>query len=202
MSPRGVVSHLRADYILGDIKRTGGPSIPPAEFSGPDQIKEKRTHHARDYTHAYLDLRLQRRQFLVRTGLFLGLAALPDGRCGPTQKSQRPRVFSRGRRPSTFQRGRDMIHMAAFYLASHPKPVRERSSAIGRDSTRIPSCASARMKRRTKQKSSRPLQNISVQVRGTSRSRIARRWGWPVVWRTDASAGSGDPDDDPRSLLD
>ena len=73
-----------------------------------------------------LDLRLQRRQFLVRTGLFLGLAALPKGKMW-AQAEESPPISLQSWEDvrSLFNVDKDMIHMAAFYLASHPKPVRD-----------------------------------------------------------------------------
>jgi isopenicillin-N epimerase len=73
-----------------------------------------------------LDLRLQRRQFLVRTGLFLGLAALPKGKIWAGAKESAPTSFQSWEEVrSLFNADKDLIHMAAFYLASHPKPVRD-----------------------------------------------------------------------------
>jgi len=73
-----------------------------------------------------LNLRLQRRQFLARTGLFLGLAALPKGKLWASAEESAPTSSqSWGDVRSLFNADRDVIHMAAFYLASHPKPVRE-----------------------------------------------------------------------------
>jgi isopenicillin-N epimerase len=73
-----------------------------------------------------LDLRLQRRQFLVRTGLFLGLAALPKGKMWAGAKKSTPaRLQSWDDVRALFNADKELIHMAAFYLASHPKPVRD-----------------------------------------------------------------------------
>jgi selenocysteine lyase/cysteine desulfurase len=73
-----------------------------------------------------LDLRLQRRQFLVRTGLFLGLAALPKGKLwARREKSEPVNIQSWQDVRSLFNLDKDFIHMSAFYLASHPKPVRD-----------------------------------------------------------------------------
>ncbi len=71
-------------------------------------------------------LRLQRRQFLVRTGLFLGLAALPEGKLwGRADNSTPTSLQSWQEVRSLFNLDKDLIHMSAFYLASHPKPVRD-----------------------------------------------------------------------------
>jgi isopenicillin-N epimerase len=69
---------------------------------------------------------LRRREFLVRTGLFLGLAAMPKGNIlkrlesydvAPVQSWDEVRAL--------FNLDKKLIHMSSFYLASHPKPVRE-----------------------------------------------------------------------------
>jgi isopenicillin-N epimerase len=71
---------------------------------------------------------MNRRDFLVRTGLTLGTSAL-------AARFPQPRALADLTAPSTletwdavraqFTLTRDRIHMAGFLLASHPKPVRE-----------------------------------------------------------------------------
>src|SRR5437763_16460687 len=74
---------------------------------------------------------LDRRSFLVRTGLALGTGVLAAG-CRPRLELVRGEAAAdlqdwravRGE----FNLGRDYIHLTGFLLASHPRPVRE---AIG-----------------------------------------------------------------------
>jgi selenocysteine lyase/cysteine desulfurase len=72
------------------------------------------------------DVRLQRRQFLVRTGLFLGLAAIPKGKLwAKVEESVSADLRSWDEVRALFNAEKALIHMSAFYLASHPKPVRD-----------------------------------------------------------------------------
>jgi isopenicillin-N epimerase len=72
------------------------------------------------------DIRLQRRQFLIRTGLFLGLSAIPKGNLWARAEASGPSSLqSWDDVRALFNADKELIHMAAFYLASHPKPVRD-----------------------------------------------------------------------------
>ena len=68
---------------------------------------------------------LHRREFLVRTGLGLGAAALAAARqtmAGPTPD---PQLGDWASVRDQFELTRDEIHLACFFLASHPTPVRD-----------------------------------------------------------------------------
>ena len=71
---------------------------------------------------------LDRRQFLVRTGLALSagmLAAhLPDSICRAAETAS-SKYDSWDKVREQFNLRRDLIHMASFFLVSHPAPVRE-----------------------------------------------------------------------------
>src|SRR5215217_2977358 len=69
---------------------------------------------------------LNRRQFLVRTGLTLGAAAFAAPTAAPVVGAFRqatPGNWAAVR--DQFDLSPDLIHMSGFFLASHPKPVRE-----------------------------------------------------------------------------
>ncbi len=74
---------------------------------------------------------MQRRDFLVRTGMALGagaFAGLGRGFAGPPAAAPAPAasgVEDWESVRSQFNLSRDYIHLASFFLASHPKPVRE-----------------------------------------------------------------------------
>src|SRR3990167_9519763 len=73
---------------------------------------------------------LDRRQFLVRTGLMLGAGllagALPLPKAlGQTTASPPPKLDTWEAVRNQFLLKRDWIHMTGFLLASHPAPVRE-----------------------------------------------------------------------------
>src|SRR5213595_3580810 len=88
---------------------------------------------------------LDRRSFLVRTGLALGTGALSAG-CRPRLEMVRGETAAdlqdwravRGE----FNLSRDYIHLTGFLLASHPRPVREaiRPIAGGWTKTRRTTC--------------------------------------------------------------
>jgi isopenicillin-N epimerase len=66
---------------------------------------------------------MERRRFLVRTGLTLGAAALTPKVALGAEKTQVPSDWNRVR--DQFNLSRDYIQLAGFFLASHPTPVRE-----------------------------------------------------------------------------
>ena len=68
-----------------------------------------------------------RRGFLVRTGLALGAAVLADGYSQRSRRSTASRYRFDNWEISgrSFSFLRRLIHLAAFFLASHPTPVRE-----------------------------------------------------------------------------
>jgi selenocysteine lyase/cysteine desulfurase len=72
---------------------------------------------------------LGRRDFLVRSGLALGatlLSGTPGGATGDAQATTPARTLDSWEAiRSQFSLSRDYVHMAGFFLASHPKPVRE-----------------------------------------------------------------------------
>jgi isopenicillin-N epimerase len=69
---------------------------------------------------------LRRREFLVRTGLFLGLAAIPKGNVWNTpEPTGGTRLQSWDEVRALFNLDKNLIHMSSFYLSSHPKPVRD-----------------------------------------------------------------------------
>ncbi len=74
---------------------------------------------------------MQRRDFLVRTGLVLGAGAFSGferafaGSAGEVPAHAAPAVRDWPSVRSQFNLSRDQIHLASFFLASHPKPVRE-----------------------------------------------------------------------------
>ena len=68
---------------------------------------------------------LNRRQFLVRTGLALGAGAFavpPAAKTG-LARQEAPATWAAVR--AQFDLAPDLIHMAGFFLASHPRPVRD-----------------------------------------------------------------------------
>ncbi len=69
-----------------------------------------------------------RRQFLVRTGLALGSAFFANHATfgvAPAEPSSSPDLNDWEEVRALFPLSRDLIHMAGFFLASHPTPVRE-----------------------------------------------------------------------------
>src|SRR5262245_39538567 len=66
---------------------------------------------------------MERRRFLVRTGLTLGAAALVPKTALGAEKAMVPSDWNRVR--DQFNLSRDHIHLAGFFLASHPTSVRE-----------------------------------------------------------------------------
>src|SRR5690349_17943957 len=71
---------------------------------------------------------MNRREFLVRTGLTLGAEALVARFLQPQVRADGAapaRVDAWDRVRAQFALTRDRIHMAGFLLASHPTPVRE-----------------------------------------------------------------------------
>lgn len=72
---------------------------------------------------------LGRRDFLVRSGLALGatlLSGTPGGATGDAQATTPARTLDSWEAiRSQFSLSRDYVHMAGFFLASHPKPVHE-----------------------------------------------------------------------------
>ena len=68
---------------------------------------------------------MERRTFLIRTGLGLGAAALTPrlARAGAAPEWNRVR--------DEFPLSRDYVHLAGFFLASHPTPVREAIAKLG-----------------------------------------------------------------------
>jgi isopenicillin-N epimerase len=81
-----------------------GPSVTPANLPG-----------------------LDRRQFLVRTGLFLSASLLGAHMSRLAGRAEAALPFSASWESvrSQFTLKSDLVHMASFYLASHPAPVRE-----------------------------------------------------------------------------
>ncbi|HRI38551.1 MAG TPA: hypothetical protein PLO50_08355, partial [Nitrospira sp.] len=70
---------------------------------------------------------LGRRDFLVRTGLALGAALLADAHNHARANSSSPqgKFESWENIKAQFPLSPQLIHLAAFFLASHPTPVRE-----------------------------------------------------------------------------
>ena len=71
---------------------------------------------------------MDRRQFLIRTGAVLGASLLSRGtdpRVVLADASPTPRLDSWQAVRAQFSLSPDLIHMAGFFLASHPTPVRE-----------------------------------------------------------------------------
>jgi isopenicillin-N epimerase len=66
---------------------------------------------------------MERRNFLVRTGLGLAAAALSARPPRAAGQARGPADWSRVR--DQFPLSRDYVHLAGFFLASHPTPVRE-----------------------------------------------------------------------------
>jgi isopenicillin-N epimerase len=71
--------------------------------------------------------RMDRRGFLVRTGLAVGATVLSQGAIpalgAPSDAPKEPDPWRTVR--AQFPLSQDLIHLAGFFLASHPKPVRE-----------------------------------------------------------------------------
>jgi isopenicillin-N epimerase len=66
---------------------------------------------------------MERRNFLIRTGLGLGAAALSVK--GPIAAGQPRAAVDWSRVRDQFPLSREYVHLAGFFLASHPTPVRE-----------------------------------------------------------------------------
>jgi selenocysteine lyase/cysteine desulfurase len=66
---------------------------------------------------------MERRSFLIRTGLALGTAALAPAVAPAGDTLRVPTDWARIR--DQFNLTRDFIHLAGFFLVSHPAPVRE-----------------------------------------------------------------------------
>jgi isopenicillin-N epimerase len=66
---------------------------------------------------------MERRRFLVRTGLALAAAGLAPAVTPGVEKTQGPVDWNRVR--DQFNLSREFVQLAGFFLASHPTPVRE-----------------------------------------------------------------------------
>src|SRR6185436_17469315 len=69
---------------------------------------------------------MQRRDFLVRTGLGLGASILADATRAQALANRTPEPGLSWRElRALFDLEPGLVHMAGFFLASHPRPVRE-----------------------------------------------------------------------------
>ena len=71
---------------------------------------------------------MNRRSFLVRTGLFLAAELLTEHRAALTRASGQPTPPTLDNWEAVreqFPLSRELVHMSAFFLASHPAPVRD-----------------------------------------------------------------------------